>query len=136
MSFIRVGLKAVQHKLRLSLVQTYEGTANLMTMELNGQEKYTRRVFSIFSNLALILMFLFPFLFQLKRSASASEQRAIDAEKRAKWRQQRMEALENDAKKAQAVIMKHKALSSTSLEGGALSAGEENEITLSTSLQS
>ncbi|XP_066930968.1 protein scribble homolog isoform X3 [Clytia hemisphaerica] len=73
---------------------------------------------------------------QLKRSASASEQRAIDAEKRAKWRQQRMEALENDAKKAQAVIMKHKALSSTSLESGALSAGEDNEITFSTSLQS
>jgi len=47
-----------------------------------------------------------------------------------------MEALENDAKKAQAVIMKHKALSSTSLESGALSAGEDNEITFSTSLQS
>ena len=40
----------------------------------------------------------------------------MDAEKRAKWRQQRMEALENDAKKAQAVILKHKALSSSSLD--------------------
>lgn len=69
---------------------------------------------------------------------SASDQRAIDAEKRAKWRQQRMEALENDAKKAQAVIMKHKALSSTSLE--ASSAGEDTENVdrsmLSSSLQS
>ena len=90
-------------------------------------------LFSLIKLLNVCILYLF---FQLKRSASASEQRAIDAEKRAKWRQQRMEALENDAKKAQAVIMKHKALSSTSLESGALSAGEDNEVTLSTSLQS
>jgi len=46
-----------------------------------------------------------------------------------------MEALDNDAKKAQAVILKHKALSSTSLEAASFSAGEDNDITLSTTLQ-
>ena len=46
--------------------------------------------------------------------------------------EQRMEALENDAKKAQAVIAKAKALSTSSLEGSVVSDNEErNSLTTS-----
>lgn len=59
------------------------------------------------------------------RSASGSntpsEQRALDAEKRAAWRQARMRELEEDALKAQVVIAQVKAISATSLEGTSLS---------------
>jgi hypothetical protein len=47
-----------------------------------------------------------------------SEQRQMEAEKRNKYRQEKMAALENDSKKAHAVIQQAKALSSTSLEDG------------------
>ena len=50
-----------------------------------------------------------------------SEQRALDAEKRAAWRQARMRELEEDALKAQVVIAQVKAMSATSLEGTSLS---------------
>lgn len=53
---------------------------------------------------------------QIKRTPS--EQRAIEADKRAKWRQERMAALENDAKKAQVVIAQSKQYSSNSLDEG------------------
>lgn len=49
-----------------------------------------------------------------------SEQRALDAEKRAAWRQARMRELEEDALKAQVVIAQVKAMSATSLEGTSL----------------
>lgn len=49
-----------------------------------------------------------------------SEQRAIEADKRAKWRQERMAALDNDSKKAQAVIQQSKQFSSNSLDDGSI----------------
>ncbi|XP_028404965.1 protein scribble homolog isoform X2 [Dendronephthya gigantea] len=54
-------------------------------------------------------------------SLTPSEQRALDAEKRAAWRQARMRELEEDALKAQVVIAQVKAMSATSLEGTSLS---------------
>lgn len=53
-------------------------------------------------------------------SLTPSEQRALDAEKRAAWRQARMRELEEDALKAQVVIAQVKAMSATSLEGTSL----------------
>ena len=54
--------------------------------------------------------------FQIRRTPS--EQRQLEAEKRNKYRQEKMAALESDSKKAIAVIQQSKALSSTSLEDG------------------
>lgn len=54
-----------------------------------------------------------------------SEQRVIEADKRAKWRQERLAALDNDAKKAQAVIAQSKGYSSTSLEEGSVISEED-----------
>ncbi|XP_046858216.1 protein scribble homolog isoform X2 [Xenia sp. Carnegie-2017] len=50
-------------------------------------------------------------------SVTPSEQRALEAEKRAAWRQARMRELEEDALKAQVVIAQVKAMSASSLEG-------------------
>ena len=57
----------------------------------------------------------------VKRTLSASERRALEAEKRAQMRQQRMRELEEDALKAQVVIAQVKAMSATSLEALAVS---------------
>jgi len=57
-----------------------------------------------------------------------SDQRAFEAEQRARFRQDRMAALDNDAKKAQVVIAQVKGLSSSSLDG-MLSADESADCT-------
>nr|XP_058957238.1 protein scribble homolog isoform X2 [Pocillopora verrucosa] len=51
-----------------------------------------------------------------KRTLTAAERRALEAEKRAAMRQQRMRELEEDAMKAQVVIAQVKAMSASSLE--------------------
>ena len=56
-----------------------------------------------------------------RTTPTAAELRAMEAEKRAAWRQARMKALEEDAIKAQVVIAQVKALSSSSLEGSSVS---------------
>jgi len=71
-----------------------------------------------------------------KRTLSASEKRAIEAEKRALWRKERMRELEEDALKAQIVIAQVKAMSASSLEslplgspdGPRKSSSSENEF--------
>lgn len=68
---------------------------------------------------------------KVKRTPSAAEQRAINAEKRAEWRKERMAALDNDAKKAQVVIAQAKALSTSSLEGSCVSDSEERTTSTS-----
>eukprot|EP00794_Sanderia_malayensis_P011999 gene11999-13237_t len=60
-----------------------------------------------------------------KRQPTAAELRAIETEKKAAFRQARMKALEEDALKAQVVIAQVKALSSSSLEGSAMSDGSD-----------
>lgn len=55
-----------------------------------------------------------------QRILTASEKRALEAEKRAAWRQQRMRELEEDAMKAQVVIAQVKAMSASSLEALAI----------------
>ena len=52
-----------------------------------------------------------------RTNVTPSEQRALDAEKRAAWREARMKELEEDAMKAQVVIAQVKAMSASSLEG-------------------
>lgn len=72
----------------------------------------------------------------VKRTLSASERRAIEAEKRAQWRKERMRELEEDALKAQIVIAQVKAMSASSLEslplgspdGPRKSSSSENEF--------
>jgi len=72
----------------------------------------------------------------VKRTLSASERRAIEAEKRAQWRKERMRELEEDALKAQIVIAQVKAMSASSLEslplgspdGPRKSSSSENEL--------
>jgi hypothetical protein len=71
-----------------------------------------------------------------KRTLSASEKRAIEAEKRALLRKERMRELEEDALKAQIVIAQVKAMSASSLEslplgspdGPRQSSSSENEF--------
>ncbi|EDO28515.1 predicted protein [Nematostella vectensis] len=68
-----------------------------------------------------------------QRTLSASEKRAIDAEKRAQWRQQRMRELEEDALKAQIVIAQVKAMSASSLESLPLASPDANRKSPSSS---
>lgn len=71
-----------------------------------------------------------------KRTLSASEKRAYDAEKRALLRKERMRELEEDALKAQIVIAQVKAMSASSLDslplgspdGPRKSSSSENEM--------
>lgn len=67
----------------------------------------------------------------VKRTLSASERRAIEAEKRAQWRKERMRELEEDALKAQIVIAQVKAMSASSLES--LPLGSPDGVTKSSS---
>ena len=62
-----------------------------------------------------------------KRTLTAAEKRALEAEKRAAWRQQRMKELEEDAMRAQVVISQVKAMSASSLEGLAIPSSPEGE---------
>ena len=66
------------------------------------------------------------------RNLTPSEQRALDAEKRAAWRQARMKELEEDAMKAQVVIAQVKAMSASSLEGTSVS-DDDKKISTPTS---
>ena len=62
-----------------------------------------------------------------KRTLTAAEKRALEAEKRAAWRQQRMKELEEDAMRAQVVISQVKAMSASSLEALAIPSSPEGE---------
>lgn len=64
-----------------------------------------------------------------KRVLTAAEKRALEAEKRAALRQQRMRELEEDALKAQVVIAQVKAMSASSLETLAITSPDADKKT-------